>query len=116
MKLLFATNNQNKLKEIIGLLSDQFELLTFADIGFEDDIEETGSTIEENASIKSKTIAEKFNINVFSDDSGLEVEALGGAPGVHSARYADKENPSGEKNMAKMRTKMKDEDNRHARF
>ena len=116
MKILFATNNQNKVKEIRTLLNNQFELLTLSDVGWEDDIEETGSTLHENASIKSKVVSKKINMICFSDDSGLEVDALNGAPGVHSARYADKENPSPEKNMIKLLDALESVDNRKARF
>ncbi|MCH7534224.1 MAG: non-canonical purine NTP diphosphatase [Bacteroidetes bacterium] len=116
MKLLFATNNPNKVEEIRRLLNDQFELFTLSDVGWEGDIEETGTTIEENAVIKSRAVADKFSMSCFSDDSGLEVEALNGAPGVNSARYADKENPSPQKNMIKLLEALEGKDNRRARF
>ena len=88
MKLVFATNNNNKLKEVKQLLPASIEILSLKDIDSEDEIAETGSTIPENAFIKARYIYEKFGMNCFADDTGLEVEALNGEPGVYSARYA----------------------------
>ncbi|NQY68228.1 MAG: RdgB/HAM1 family non-canonical purine NTP pyrophosphatase [Flavobacteriales bacterium] len=116
MKLLFATSNENKVKEIREILKDQFDVLSLIDVGWESEIEENGSTIEENASIKSKAVYDKLSISCFSDDSGLEVSELGGEPGVHSARYADSVNPSSEKNMAKLLSCLEGKKNRKARF
>jgi len=88
MKLCFATNNQNKLKEIQALLGDRFELVTLADIGCTEEIPEPFETIQENAKAKSSYVREKYGIDCFADDSGLVVPALNGEPGVHSAYYA----------------------------
>lgn len=115
MKLVFATNNSHKLAEIKALLAPKFEILSLADIHFYQDIPETGSSLEENADIKSRTIHDRFGIDCFSDDTGLEVEALNGAPGVYSARYAG-ENCSFEDNINKLLLSLENEDNRNARF
>jgi len=87
-KIVFATNNKHKLSEIKDILRDSFEVLSLSDIGFNEDIPETGETLSENASQKSFTIYDRYNIDCFSDDTGLEVDALDGRPGVYSARYA----------------------------
>ena len=115
LKLVFATNNQHKLEEVADKLKGQIELLTLGDIDCNDDIEETGSTFEENASIKSWYIFEKYCLNCFGDDSGLEVEALNGEPGVYSARYAG-EYGNHSANIEKLLHKLKDVENRQARF
>lgn len=86
--LVFATNNKHKAAEIQQLVGDAYEIKTLADIGCHDDIEETGLTLEENASIKSNYVFNKYGLSCFADDTGLEVDALNGAPGVYSARYA----------------------------
>lgn len=88
MKLVFATNNKNKVEEIKALLPDSLEILSLADIGCHEDIEETEKTLEGNARLKANYIAKNYDYNCFADDTGLEVEALNGAPGVYSARYA----------------------------
>jgi len=88
MELVFATNNQNKIKEIQSLLPDNITLLSLADIGCFDEIPETESTFEGNAILKATYVLEHFGYPCFADDSGLEVHILNGAPGVHSARYA----------------------------
>jgi len=88
MKLIFATNNLHKIKEVAPLLPLSVELIGLKELGFIDDIPETATTIEGNASLKSNFIFKKFNQNCFSDDTGLEIDALGGEPGVFSARYA----------------------------
>lgn len=88
MKLVFATHNQNKAKEIAALLPDHFEVLTLDDIGVTEEIPETGKTLEENARIKAEYIRDHYNVNCFADDTGLEVLALNNEPGVYSARYA----------------------------
>jgi len=88
MKLLFATNNAHKLREVSELLGGEFELLTLRDCGIEEDVPETAATIEGNASQKAHYVYERTGMDCFADDTGLEVDALGGAPGVHSARYA----------------------------
>jgi XTP/dITP diphosphohydrolase len=115
LKLVFATNNQHKLEEVADKLKDKIELLTLDDIDCNDDIEETGTTFEENASIKSRYIFEKYCLNCFGDDSGLEVEALNGEPGVYSARYAG-EYGNHSANIDKLLHKLKGVENRKARF
>jgi len=115
MKLVFATNNQNKLKEIQDMLGEEFEILSLAEIFCEDEIPEDYETLEENASQKAFYIYDKYKINCFADDTGLEIDALNNEPGVYSARYAG-EAKSSEANMAKVLTKMEGETNRNARF
>lgn len=88
VKIVFATGNKGKLREAAEILGEGFELLCPADLGIFEDIEETGDTLTENSIIKAKYIYEKTGLNCFADDTGLEVDALDGAPGVHSARYA----------------------------
>ena len=88
MKIVFATNNKHKLDEVRAILGEQIEVLSLADIGCHDDIPETGRTLEENALQKARYIWDHYHLPCFADDTGLEVEALGGAPGVFSARYA----------------------------
>ncbi len=90
-KLVFATHNPNKIKEIQELVPPEIELLSLKDINCMEDIEETGTTLEENAKIKVDYIKNKYGYDCFADDSGLEVDALDGAPGVYSARYAGSE-------------------------
>lgn len=115
MEIVFATNNKHKIGEINAILGDNFKLKSLNDIGFSDDIPETNPTIRENASQKSHFIYERYKINVFADDTGLEVEALNGAPGVYSARYAG-ENATYEDNMYKALREMKGKTNRKAKF
>ena len=88
MKLVFATNNKHKLDEIRAILGDKIELLSLNDINCHDDIPETADTLQGNALIKARYIYDKFGVNCFADDTGLEVDSLGGEPGVYSARYA----------------------------
>ena len=114
-KIIFATNNKHKLEEVQQILANNFEVLGLKEIGFEGDILETGKTLEENASIKSKFVFEKFGMNCFSDDTGLEIEALEGGPGVYSARYAGEE-ANAEKNIAKVLNELRGKQNRKARF
>ncbi len=115
MKLLFATANSNKAFEIQKIVPEGFEILSLKDINFTEDIPETSSTIEGNALQKTNFIVDKFKIDCFSDDTGLEIEALDGQPGVYSARYAgDEKDP--EKNMDLVLEKMKNVHNRNARF
>ncbi len=113
MALVFATNNQNKLKEVKSKL--KAEILGLADIHCNEDIDETGKTFEENAFIKAKYVLDKYGYDCFADDSGLEVEALDGAPGVYSARYAG-EHGNAEANMNKLLENLKGIGNRKARF
>lgn len=86
--LVFATHNAHKLEEVQAMMGEDFLLKSLSDIGFEDDIEETGTSFEANAAIKSQAIFDRFSLNCFADDSGLVVDALEGAPGVYSARYS----------------------------
>lgn len=116
MKIVFATNNQHKLQEIREILGDQFEILSLADIGCHEDIPETGNTLETNAHQKAEYVFDHYHIDCFADDTGLEVDALGGAPGVHSARYAEGTDHNSEANMAKLLRELGDNDNRKARF
>lgn len=88
MKIVFATNNTHKLSEVRAVLGEGFELVTLREVGITEDIPETGATLDENASIKARYVYERTGLDCFADDTGLEVEALNGAPGVHSARYA----------------------------
>ncbi len=116
MKIAFATNNKNKLAEIKEILAENFEVLSLSDINCHVDIPETGTTLEENARIKAEYIYSHYGISVFADDTGLEVEALGGAPGVYSARYAGGEGHDSEANMRKLMHELEGKDNRKARF
>ena len=116
MKIVFATNNPNKLREIREILGPNFEIVSLADIGCHADIPETGDTLEENARQKAEYIMTNYHINCFADDTGLEVEALGGAPGVHSARYAEGTDHDSEANMAKLLHELEGKENRTARF
>lgn len=88
MKLIFATSNRGKLREAADILGPEFELTSPADSGITDDVEETGDTLEANSILKAEYIYNLTGMDCFADDTGLEVDALGGAPGVHSARYA----------------------------
>ena len=88
MKIVFATGNKGKLREAAEILGPDFELLSSAEVGINEDIEETGETLEENSIIKAEYVHARTGMNCFADDTGLEVDCLGGAPGVHSARYA----------------------------
>ncbi len=114
-KLIFATNNPHKLSEVRTLLGDVFEIISLKDIGFEEDIPETGATLAENASQKSHFIYARYGLNCFADDTGLEVDALGGAPGVYSARYAG-ESATYDENVTKLLHQLVGEQNRSARF
>ncbi len=114
-KLVFATNNKHKLHEVKEYLKDKYQILGLSDINCNDEIAETSQTLEGNASIKSHYIFEKFNINCFADDTGLEIEALNGAPGVYSARYAG-EHHNFEANLQKVLKELKNENNRQAQF
>lgn len=114
-EIVFATNNLHKLSEIKDILGSKFKILSLNDIGFYEDIPETATTLEGNAYLKSSTIYHKFNKNCFADDTGLEVEALNGQPGVYSARYAGHENDAN-KNTAKLLSNLTSMTNRNARF
>ncbi len=113
--LCFATNNQGKLKEIQALLGNDFYLQSLEDIGCTEDIAETGTTIEENSRLKAQYIWEKYGVNCFADDTGLEVAALNNAPGVYSARYAGSQCIA-EDNMNLLLHNLKPFENKLARF
>ena len=115
MKLVFATNNPHKLQEIKQLLDNSIELLCLSDINCNEEIPENQETIEGNAAEKSFYIWNKYDLNCFADDTGLEIEALNGDPGVYSARYAGEEK-SPEKNMDLVLQKLSEIKNRKARF
>ena len=115
MKIVFASNNKNKINEISQQLPKTIEVVSLADIGCTEDIPETGQTIESNASIKANYVTEKYGLPCFADDTGLEIEALDGEPGVFSARYAG-EDKNDDKNMALVLAKLDQESNRKARF
>lgn len=115
MKLVFASNNRNKIKEIQQLLPDTIEVLSLSDINCEVDIPETADTIEGNAILKANYVTEHYGYNCFADDSGLEMDALNGAPGVISARYAgDQKNDND--NIDKLLSELAHENNRKANF
>lgn len=116
MKIVFATNNQHKLQEIRDILGSKFEIVSLKDIGCDVDIPETGNTLEENAMQKAQYVYDHYNLSCFADDTGLEVEALNGEPGVHSARYAEGTDHDSEANMAKLLRNLEGKDNRKARF
>lgn len=113
-KLVFATNNKNKLKEVQAMLTN-FEIVSLADINCFEDIPETSNTLEGNAILKADYITQKFGLNCFADDTGLEVEALNNEPGVYSARYAGEDN-NATNNMNKLLNALKNETNRKAQF
>ncbi|MES2275593.1 MAG: RdgB/HAM1 family non-canonical purine NTP pyrophosphatase [Bacteroidota bacterium] len=114
-QLVFATNNRHKVDEVSAKIGDEFRLLTLDDIGCTADIEETGLTFKENASIKSWFIFNQYHLDCFGDDSGLEIDALNGEPGVYSARYAG-EHSNHAANIAKVLQSMQGLSNRKARF
>ena len=114
MDLIFATHNQNKVEEIRALLP-HFNISSLSDVGYNEEIEETGKTLEENAELKAKTVFEKTGKACFADDTGLEVEALNKEPGVYSARYAG-EPTNSENNMDKVLNKLSSKENRNAAF
>ena len=122
MKIVFATNNKHKLEEIRSILGESIEVLSLKDIGCDVDIPETGTTLEENALQKAQYIYDNYHLSVFADDTGLEVDALNGSPGVYSARYASMASNSSstshdsEANMARLLKELGENNNRHARF
>lgn len=123
MKIVFATNNQHKLEEVRQILGDRVEVLSLKDIGCDADIPETGTTLEENARLKAEYVWQHYHTDVFADDTGLEVDALNGAPGVYSARYASmgKEHDQAashdsEANMARLLSELEENNHRNARF
>ena len=115
MELVFATNNANKVNEVQKMLPKTIKLFSLHQINCTDNIEENGSTLEENAKIKSDFVFQNYHRNCFADDTGLEVTALNGKPGVYSARYAGLENDA-EKNMQKLLNELKSIKNRAAQF
>lgn len=115
MRLVFATNNKHKLDEVRAIVGDRVEVLSLNDINCHDDIPETADTLQGNALIKARYIYEKYGVDCFADDTGLEVEALGGEPGVYSARYAGEECCS-EDNMQKLLQNLTGKTNRNAQF
>ena len=115
MRLVFATNNKHKLEEMRAILGGKVELLSLADIDCHDDIPETADTLEGNALIKARYIYDKYGCACFADDTGLEVDALGGEPGVYSARYAGENNDS-EANMRKLLQNLTEKSERSAQF
>lgn len=116
MKIVFATNNSHKLEEIRQILGESIEVLSLADINCHEDIPETAPTIEGNAMMKARYVYDKYGTPCFADDTGLEVEALDGAPGVYSARYAGGEGHDSEANMRKLLHEMEGKENRRAQF
>lgn len=114
MKIIFASNNANKLAEIQAALGNEFQLVSLNDIGFSGDIPETGRTLEANALQKAKYIFERFNTPVFADDSGLEIEALNGEPGVDTAHYSGSRDAAA--NMSKVLKGLLNEKRRLAKF
>ena len=120
-RIVFATNNAHKLQEVRHILGDGVQVLSLRDIGCEADIPETGTTLEENARQKADYIWQHYHCSVFADDTGLEVDALGGAPGVYSARYAAMDTAGAashdsEANMARLLRELGNNNNRRARF
>jgi XTP/dITP diphosphohydrolase len=114
IKLVFATNNKHKLEEVKAMLTN-FDIVSLAEIDCVEEIPETAETLEGNAILKANFITEKYGLNCFADDTGLEVAALNNEPGVYSARYAG-ENNNAEANMHKLLTKLSFEKNRNAQF
>ena len=115
MKIVFATNNPNKVKEIKSILGGDFEIVSLKDIGCKEELPETQETLEGNALQKAKYVSDNYKVNCFADDTGLEVEALNGAPGVYSARYAG-EKCLAEDNMDKLLSELEGIENRKAKF
>lgn len=120
-KIVFATNNQHKLAELQAIVGDRFAILSLSDIDCHEDIPETADTIEGNAIMKARYVAEKYGVDCFADDTGLEVEVLGGAPGVYTARYASMVNPDMEShdshaNVVTLLEQMHGKSNRQAQF
>src|SRR5690606_30526768 len=115
MKLVFATHNKNKFTEVKAMLPHDIELLSLTDIGCNEDIPETAETIDGNAILKANYVRQKYNLNCFADDTGLEVKSLNNEPGVYSARYAGPSNDA-EANMEKLLKNLEGKDDRSARF
>lgn len=115
MKIVFATNNAHKLSEVSAVLGEGYELVTLREVGITEDIPETGATLDENASQKARYVFERTGLDCFADDTGLEVEALNGAPGVRSARYATDDHDFAANNR-KLLSELDGKENRRARF
>lgn len=115
-KLVFATNNPYKLEEIRAILGSKLEILSLADIGCDADIPETAETLEGNALIKAHYVYDNYKLDCFADDTGLEVDALHGLPGVHTARYAYPDRHDPEANMVKLLEALRENNDRNARF
>ena len=115
MKLVFASNNKNKIQEIQALVPNIIQIVSLEEIGCTEDIPETADTIEGNAILKANYVTEKYGFDCFADDTGLEVDALNGAPGVYSARYAGEQKDAND-NMDKLLSELKDKSNRKANF
>ena len=115
-KLVFATNNAHKLEEVAAILGEKIELFSLNDIGCHTNIPETAATLEGNALLKSSFIFKNYGLDCFADDTGLEVEALDGAPGVYSARYAGGEGHDSQANMLKLLRDLEGKENRKAQF
>lgn len=115
MNLVFASNNKNKIAEIQSMLPESIKILSLEDINCLEDIPETADTIEGNAILKADYVTQKYGYDCFADDTGLEVDALNGEPGVYSARYAG-EQKNADDNMNKLLEALKDEENRNAQF
>ncbi len=115
-KIVFATNNAHKLEEVAAILKERVKLLSLKDINCTADIPETADTLEGNALLKARYVYDKYHMDCFADDTGLEVEALGGEPGVYSARYADTNSHDAQANMQKLLCKLEGVENRRARF
>ena len=114
MELVFATNNAHKLDEVRQILGDRFTVHSLKEIGCTEDIPETGDTFQDNALQKARYVKEHYGYDCFADDTGLEVKALGGAPGVHSARYAG--DHDSEANMTKLLQELEKKPDRSAQF
>ena len=114
-RIVFATNNAHKLSEVKAVLGEGYDLVTLKEVGITEDIPETGATLDENASIKARYVYERTGLDCFADDTGLEVEALNGAPGVRSARYAT-DGHDFAANNAKLLRELDGKENRNARF
>lgn len=115
MRIVFATQNENKLKEVQQMMPEGIELISLGTLGHEEELQETADTLEGNARQKALFVFDKYQIPCFADDTGLEIEALNGAPGVYSARYASEEK-SAEANMAKVLSELRGVSNRKAQF
>lgn len=115
-EIVFATNNAHKLAELRSIVGDSFHILSLADIDCHDDIPETSPTLEGNAVMKARWVKDRYGYDCFADDTGLEVDSLGGAPGVHSARYAPGEGHDSAANMALLLENLRGKVDRKARF